>query len=219
MTQPTPSPATDDEKKKMREKVEKLLAQSPHASEGTIMLGGTHDGLHCDRRLRAGRGRRARREARRSGRCRFHDRVSAEGRRLAHASRVLRVQRRAGRRVGVPEPRGPRPEARHHQRRRHDAVAAVHGHRQHGIVVRALRSRVRRSAAHRVFADVERGRAQEDALRRRRRRRARRVPARLAREAPSLELADLHRRRELRDDARRRARPTSSRSSASPFRG
>src|SRR6516225_2537389 len=40
MTQPTPAPATDEEKKRMREKVEKLLAQSPHTSEGTISLGG-----------------------------------------------------------------------------------------------------------------------------------------------------------------------------------
>jgi carboxypeptidase C (cathepsin A) len=40
MTQPTPAPATDEEKKRLREKVEKLLAQSPHTSEGTIGLGG-----------------------------------------------------------------------------------------------------------------------------------------------------------------------------------
>jgi carboxypeptidase C (cathepsin A) len=40
MTQPTPAPATDDDKKRMREKVEKLLAQDPHTSEGTIVLGG-----------------------------------------------------------------------------------------------------------------------------------------------------------------------------------
>ena len=40
MTQPSPAPATDDDKKRMREKVEKLLAQNPHTSEGTIALGG-----------------------------------------------------------------------------------------------------------------------------------------------------------------------------------
>ena len=40
MTQPTPAPATDDEKKRLREKVEKLLAQNPHTSESTIVLGG-----------------------------------------------------------------------------------------------------------------------------------------------------------------------------------
>src|SRR5262249_14815016 len=40
MTQPTPAPATDDDKKRMRERVEKLLAQNPHTSEGTIELGG-----------------------------------------------------------------------------------------------------------------------------------------------------------------------------------
>ncbi len=40
MTQTTPVPATDEEKKRLREKVEKLLAQSPHTCEGTITLGG-----------------------------------------------------------------------------------------------------------------------------------------------------------------------------------
>src|SRR5215471_12129853 len=40
MTQPTPAPATEDDKKRMREKVEKLLAQNPHTSEATISLGG-----------------------------------------------------------------------------------------------------------------------------------------------------------------------------------
>lgn len=41
MTQstPAPAPATDDDKKRLREKVDKLLAQNPHTSEGTIMLG------------------------------------------------------------------------------------------------------------------------------------------------------------------------------------
>ena len=40
MTQSTPAPATEDEKKRMREKVDKLLAQTPHTSEATIALGG-----------------------------------------------------------------------------------------------------------------------------------------------------------------------------------
>ncbi len=40
MTQTTPAPATDDEKKRLREKVDKLLAQDPHTSEGSITLGG-----------------------------------------------------------------------------------------------------------------------------------------------------------------------------------
>jgi carboxypeptidase C (cathepsin A) len=41
MTQPTaPTPATDDDKKRIREKVEKLLAENPHTSESTITLGG-----------------------------------------------------------------------------------------------------------------------------------------------------------------------------------
>jgi len=40
MTQTTPAPATDDEKKRLREKVDKLLAQNPHTSEGSITLGG-----------------------------------------------------------------------------------------------------------------------------------------------------------------------------------
>ncbi len=40
MTQTTPAPATDEEKKRLREKVDKLLAQDPHTSEGSITLGG-----------------------------------------------------------------------------------------------------------------------------------------------------------------------------------
>src|SRR5215470_3451560 len=40
MTQPTPAPANEDDKKRMREKVEKLLAQNAHTSEATIALGG-----------------------------------------------------------------------------------------------------------------------------------------------------------------------------------
>jgi carboxypeptidase C (cathepsin A) len=40
MTEPTPAPATDDDKKRLREKVDKLLAENPHTSEGTIALGG-----------------------------------------------------------------------------------------------------------------------------------------------------------------------------------
>ena len=40
MTQPTPVPATDDDNKRMREKVDKLLARDPHTSEGSITLGG-----------------------------------------------------------------------------------------------------------------------------------------------------------------------------------
>ena len=41
MTQATaPTPATDDDKKRMREKVDKLLVQNPYTSENTITLGG-----------------------------------------------------------------------------------------------------------------------------------------------------------------------------------
>ena len=40
MTQPTPAPATDEQNKRMRDKVDKLLAQDAHASEGSITLGG-----------------------------------------------------------------------------------------------------------------------------------------------------------------------------------
>jgi carboxypeptidase C (cathepsin A) len=40
MTQSTPAPATEDEKKRLREKVDKLLAQNPHTSESSIVLGG-----------------------------------------------------------------------------------------------------------------------------------------------------------------------------------
>jgi len=41
MTETTPAPATEEDKKKrMREKVEKLLAQSSHTSESSITLGG-----------------------------------------------------------------------------------------------------------------------------------------------------------------------------------
>ena len=39
MTQATPAPQTEEEKKRMREKVDKLLAQDPHTSEGSIALG------------------------------------------------------------------------------------------------------------------------------------------------------------------------------------
>jgi len=39
MTVPTPVPPTDEEKKRLRDKVDKLLAQEPHASEGSIRLG------------------------------------------------------------------------------------------------------------------------------------------------------------------------------------
>ena len=83
---------------------------------------------------------------------------------------------------------------------------AVHGDRQPRIVVRALRPRVRRPAAHGILDHGQRGSPQEDAERRRRRRRARRVHPRVARPAPALELAALPRRRELWDDARRGAR-------------
>ena len=40
MTQSTPVPATDDDNKRMREKVDKLLARDPHKSEGSITFGG-----------------------------------------------------------------------------------------------------------------------------------------------------------------------------------
>jgi carboxypeptidase C (cathepsin A) len=40
MTQPTPVPATDEDNKRMREKVDKLLARDLHASDGSITLGG-----------------------------------------------------------------------------------------------------------------------------------------------------------------------------------
>jgi len=39
MTVPTPVPPTDEERKRLRDKVDKLLAQEPHASEGSIRLG------------------------------------------------------------------------------------------------------------------------------------------------------------------------------------
>ena len=85
---------------------------------------------------------------------------------------VLRLQRRTGIRVDLAAPGRARPEARGHPRGRHDAASALRGDRQPGIVVRALRPRVHRSAAHRLLDHRERGGAQEDALRRRRRRRA-----------------------------------------------
>ena len=40
MTQSTPVPATDEQNKRMREKVDKLLAQDERASDGSISLGG-----------------------------------------------------------------------------------------------------------------------------------------------------------------------------------
>src|SRR5215470_12112858 len=40
MTQTTAAPTNEDDKKRMREKVEKLLAGNPHTSEATIALGG-----------------------------------------------------------------------------------------------------------------------------------------------------------------------------------
>jgi carboxypeptidase C (cathepsin A) len=40
MSEPTPAPSTDDPKKRMREKVDALLARAPATSEGSIALGG-----------------------------------------------------------------------------------------------------------------------------------------------------------------------------------
>src|SRR5437773_10639315 len=41
MSEPTPStPATEEAKKRLREKVDKLLAQNPFKSEGSIVLNG-----------------------------------------------------------------------------------------------------------------------------------------------------------------------------------
>ncbi|MEO8306243.1 MAG: peptidase S10 [Betaproteobacteria bacterium] len=40
MTPSTPAPATDDEKKRLREKVDKLLAADPHKTDGTLALDG-----------------------------------------------------------------------------------------------------------------------------------------------------------------------------------
>src|SRR5438477_7136113 len=40
MGEPEPAPANEDPKKRLRDKVDKLLAQEPRKSEGSIVLGG-----------------------------------------------------------------------------------------------------------------------------------------------------------------------------------
>ena len=40
MSEPEPAPANEDPKKRLRDKVDKLLAQEPRKSEGSIVLGG-----------------------------------------------------------------------------------------------------------------------------------------------------------------------------------
>ena len=40
MSEPTPPPAGDDPKKRLREKVEKLLTQGPYRSTGSTVLNG-----------------------------------------------------------------------------------------------------------------------------------------------------------------------------------
>ena len=56
-----------------------------------------------------------RRQARRSGGRRFHDRLSAEGRKRPDPPDLLRLQWRAGCRRGLPESRRAGPQARDHQ--------------------------------------------------------------------------------------------------------
>ena len=205
MSEPTPAPPADDTKKRLRDKVDKLLARDPCKSQGSIVSERPHAEVQRDRGVRSGDRRRCRRQARRARGCGVHDVVFSRRRGARHAPGVLRVQRRARLGVDLAAPGRARTEAGRHSRRRLDAAAALHGDRQPGIVVRALRPRVHRSAAHRLFDHRQRGSAQEDAERRRRRRRAGRMHAGVAGAPPALELARLSGRGELRHDARRGA--------------
>ena len=84
-------------------------------------------------------------------------------------------------------------------------AAPLHRGRQPADLVRALRPRLHRPAAHRLVDRRQRSRAQEDAVGGRRRRRAGRGDAHLAHAPPALGLAGLPGRRKLRHHARRRA--------------
>ena len=187
----------------MRERVDKLVAQSPHDSTGSVKARRPVARLRRPGRVPAGRRRRLRRRARRAARCRDGDELRAEGRRRAPATGVLRLQRRPGLGVDLAAPGRARPEARRRARRRQHADGAVRGRRQPAQLVRALRPRLHRPAAHRLVDDGERRGEQEAALGRRRRRRAERRRAALADAPQALGLAGLPRRRELRHDPRR----------------
>ena len=205
MSEPTPAPPADDSQEATARQGRQAACPRPLQEPGQHRLERPHAEVQRDRGLRPGNRRRCRRQARRAGGCGVHDVVFSRRRGTRHAPGVLRVQRRARLGVDLAAPGRARSEAGRHSRGRLDAAAALHRDRQPGIVVRALRPRVHRSAAHRLFDHRQRGGAQEDAECRRRRRRAGGMHAGVAGAPSALELAGLPGRRKLRHDARRGA--------------
>ena len=174
--------------------------------------------LHGQRGLPAGRRRRPRRSARRARGRGDGDQLRAQGCRREHAPGVLRLQRRARFSVDLAPSRRAGSEARRDAQRRQHADGALCRGRQPAQLVRAFRPGLHRSAAYRMVDHGESRRAQEDALGRRRRRRADRRHAGVADAAQALGLARLPGRRELRHDARRGTRRQAAKRRRRAFR-
>ena len=125
MSESTPAlaaaPAPDDPKKRLREKVDKLLASEPRKSESSLRQNGRtlkYTAVAQFMPLTAGGVDAQRGEPQAAVFC-----VSYTVAERQAAAAVLCVQRRAGLGVGVAAPGRARPQAGGHPRRRHDAAA------------------------------------------------------------------------------------------------
>ncbi len=200
---PDEKASTEENDKRMRERVEVAACARGRVEHGQRHAGGPAARLSRARRVHAGARARHRRQARRAAGRRAHHVLRARRRQPRRAPPVLCVQRRPRLGLHLAAPGRPGSQAARRARRRQHARAAVRGGRQPAVVVRALRPRLHRSAAYGLVRQREREGPQAAPLGGRRRRRAGRGDAQLARPSQALGLAALSGRRELRHDPRR----------------